>query len=90
MVALIVEVGCCLCILAAPALESSSYHTSLIKAAPFFFCLVQDVISKVWQGAEEKEHVVSKHSAKPSRQVPASLTRLTTDVDELALLGSQL
>lgn len=90
MVALIVEVGCCLCVLAATAPESSSDHTALIKAAPFFFCLVQDVISKVWQGAEEKEHVVSKYSEAGTCLDCLSLTRLTTDVDELALLGSQL
>lgn len=47
MVALVVEVGCCFCILAVAATESSTHHAALIKAAAFFLCLGQDVISKV-------------------------------------------
>lgn len=54
MVALIVEIGCCFCILVAAATESSTHHTVLIKAAPFFLCLVQDVISEVWGRVGEK------------------------------------
>lgn len=62
MVALIVEVGCCFCILVATATEGSTHHTVLIKAAPFFLCLVQDVISKVWGRVGEKQQMVSKYS----------------------------
>lgn len=47
MVALIVEVGCRFCIVAAAATESSTHHAALIKAAALFLCLGQDVIGEI-------------------------------------------
>lgn len=47
MIALVIEVGCCFCILAAAAPESSTHHTALIKAAALLLCLGQDVIRKI-------------------------------------------